>query len=764
MRTLIGSSLLMGLGAVAWAQRPPSLFQPHATVDLDPVCASVVQHARVAFRSDDPSVISAMPLTQVGALTRLDSIEPVPVPPFEGSHGRGALRYDLSTPGRPLFLIKVNVPGCGGACETVQAFVSSSPDARGHASTDILSDWDVYHRGDARYLLGYDEDQLTLYRLTDDPMSRVCDVRLSALRTRSMDRPEARAVAGVVDEYAEAVRHIQGGAGWCGTMNSPGRLRSRLADSIEMLFYRPWALTRGGDEERVELRAWSLQGIAEFEAYGSMERAFATARDALARLYASDYQLTAAEARKLAGAALRGAASSGFLFPSAAPFDDGADAIPELASDDYPSPFVTGVPAQLRRALLERRPMAEISRLEVSASDLDGAGDGESILNVAVRYPEALAWLLARGANPNTANAFGKTPLMYAAQLDEPRSVELLLEGGAYANATTTRPRDNCYYTIARERVSALHYAARHARPAVAARLLAAGALTFVAASDAPVYALDVLREHGDAGRRTPLTPAERASLEAALQPSDEPNRARFAAELAAKGNALYRAGKFQAAYQATRDSQLAMPPSHAARSDFALIALRAGHVMESLAASHEVISKADDAGLRAGAWFNLGLACQQSDRREPGRHEHYGRFEFCRQHEMLTFLKAWSEAPSPARERKVTAMLEALVPHCTVAQADGSREQYFVLWSNLETRKPDAALQRVLVRHAHGAAPPADAVRYEITRHDGSREERRTALESRYDFGDFSLSVLRGVGHIQGNVLVRGQPCHVSS
>jgi hypothetical protein len=58
MRSMIGVWLLLAL-APAFAREPGTLFQPHAIVDRDPVCASVVEHARVAFRTDEWHIISA---------------------------------------------------------------------------------------------------------------------------------------------------------------------------------------------------------------------------------------------------------------------------------------------------------------------------------------------------------------------------------------------------------------------------------------------------------------------------------------------------------------------------------------------------------------------------------------------------------------------------------------------------------------------------------------------------------------------------------
>ncbi len=90
------------------------------------------------------------------------------------------------------------------------------------------------------------------------------------------------------------------------------------------------------------------------------------------------------------------------------------------------------------------------------------SGTDDGIASVAVGYPEALEDLLRRGANPNQANAFGKTPLMYAAQYDQIESARILLRHGANPNAQTINPSDDCNFTLSRFGVTPLHYAARY--------------------------------------------------------------------------------------------------------------------------------------------------------------------------------------------------------------------------------------------------------------------------------------------------------------
>jgi hypothetical protein len=755
MRVSVVGLLLCFLIAKVPAAEPTGLFQPYATIDQDPACAAMVESARRNFLSDVSSRSAVIPAKKIQNLVMLPNtgLNPVYVGEIEGSHGRSARRYDLSTSVRPRFLFLVDTPGCGGGCERMDAVISAAPDASGPIRTDTMLEWNIYRAGEAYYLLGYDEDRQTLYRLSDERPAPVCQVVLNIPREKLLERPAVKPVADVVDRYANAVLRIQGGDGNCGSLRTRGRLRNNLRNSFNELFYRPWALTAGAVVP-VEFRAWSLQGIAEFEAFAAEERAFADAQRALADLYTVDFKLSATEGQRLAGSALRSAAATGFSFPKV-DYESRTDRNPEFFA--YNSPFPEGSDARLRRAILERRPISEISKIETTLEIIDGGVAGESILNVAVRYPEALAWLLEHGANPNVSNAFGKTPLMYAAQFGELRSVELLLDHGAYANATTKEPGDSCYYTFSNHGLGALHYAARFAGAPVIRRLVTAGAFPFLAAARKPVYPLDSLQEYGDADRVSALNGDERAALVLDLTPVDKAARETLAARLAQRGAQLYRAGKMEAAYQAARDATLAADPSAAALADYALIALRAGHVLDSLIASRSVIDTTQDSKLRAAGWFNLALACEQRERAplDPT-------YRYCGIDVLLMFLEAWSEAPTPARARKFVEVLDARRPHCRANAPDGTHEDYFLVRSSAEPGGTDRSTQRILVRHARNSAVPPDVFEYEQYRGRPEHQVRRTTLDQRHDFRDFSLTVLKADGYVQGEVRIREQNCQI--
>jgi Ankyrin repeats (3 copies)/Ankyrin repeat len=115
----------------------------------------------------------------------------------------------------------------------------------------------------------------------------------------------------------------------------------------------------------------------------------------------------------------------------------------------------------------------------------------EPALSLAVVRPAAIAALLAAHVDVNARNAFGKTPLMTAAQFDRLDAVRQFLTAGAEVNASTAAPKDiadnspriagkpetGCGdYAIAHGNRTALMYAAASASLPVIKALLAAGA------------------------------------------------------------------------------------------------------------------------------------------------------------------------------------------------------------------------------------------------------------------------------------------------
>jgi ankyrin repeat protein len=146
-------------------------------------------------------------------------------------------------------------------------------------------------------------------------------------------------------------------------------------------------------------------------------------------------------------------------------------------------------PSPLSRAVQDAEVRPSLAELLARGVPLDTKP--EPVLSLAVVRPDAIALLLAAHADPDAVNGFGKTPLMTAAQFDQPEVVRLLLQAGAAVDALTLAPEaipDNDPYLpdtfasgcsqhgIATGSRTALMYAAANASLPVIAALLAAGA------------------------------------------------------------------------------------------------------------------------------------------------------------------------------------------------------------------------------------------------------------------------------------------------
>lgn len=502
---------------------------------------------------------------------------------------------------------------------------------------------------------------LTVARYTPGPteyiITRVVSPRqvqalckITALPSSQAMRAEAGKIAHFSD-FEKVVLDIMGGAGSCGTMNSHARAYNELREGLNTLLYRPWP--HGSSTKDHDFLAWGYSGAWNYRKYQQYLALLPKARHGLAEKYARDYRLALQEALALADDGIRSVLASAF--------DHGRTVDPYAA---------------LHQALLEGKPVDEVPALLAQPTAIE-TKDKDGPLAFAVGHPHLVEYLLKQGFNPNSTNAFGKTPLIYAAQFNDLASARLLVGHGASTELATTRPMDTCSYTIETHRVTALHYAVRYASREFVEWLVRAGAVTSAKDSQDRTP-LDYLTDFGGmAGYRKTaepsygrqnalLSPADREALAALLKPPSAASLQATSDAASREAEALYRAGKLQEAYRAAKKALSLNAANERAMANLSLIALRLGLHGESAKAATYVIGHAASENERASAYFNLGLACRAEGNR--GFHYspiYYDGTVYCQERHnqfhgpLHYFLRSFETQPSARRANAIVEFLE---------------------------------------------------------------------------------------------------------
>ena len=274
----------------------------------------------------------------------------------------------------------------------------------------------------------------------------------------------------------------------------------------------------------------------------------------------------------------------------------------------------------------------------------------DSILNIAVGYPEALEHLISLGANPNQANDFGKTPLMYAAQHNALESGRILLEADADPNAKTIWPKNNsCFYTLRTAAMTPLHYAVRYASPEFINMLLAAGAETHIATFTKEhnrdrEYAIDWLARYASEGAEEPnpyIDTNAYKELQNKLAVPDIEARTEIARKLTLEAEVAYQSGNEEDAYMLIKDAFQANSEYIPALIIMSSLAFEMGFRDEAAYASRKVIASSDDTEVLANTWLNLGRACQRGGTRYNNGEE------LCHQSRVYYYYKTWELNPT---------------------------------------------------------------------------------------------------------------------
>lgn len=578
-------------------------FKPNLTVNSDPICNSLLSVTQTKFLSVDSQYNDLVGFKKIpGPFNNHEELEP-------------NIQIDTDDPrqfiyrppqGKKIFLYFKNLGGCGGACETEELHVSNkrfsddSTDKDG-VSTPASFAWNLLKdRKGTLYVQGIVDGKLQLYRIVSPKKWRLsCAVVLQPHKLQESDDPKVQTAIKAINELIIKTNGLSRGAGDCGSMGTAWRWKNNIQDGLYQTLYRPWALSvpdsdhysenSWGDYDRIEknLMLWSLGGIVEYRDFKSYNAQLKQTITTLANFYAKQFGWHKDRASNLARKAIRNTISKGFGFYM---YD----------------PFPTQSEADMRAAILGHSPMSEIRAIKFERAQLS---TNDSILDIAVEYPEALSYLLKHGLNPNDINAFGKTPLMYASQDNQFEAVKLLLSSGANPDVATVHPMDTCAYTIQTVHMTALHYAVRYASKDVITLLLHSGAPTFAEDSNGQLP-LDYVTKYENKN----LTTADRDDLKTLLLPPDDKLKKILSKRENLKGEKLYTDKKLPEAYVALKRALMLDPENESALSNLTLIALKLDHFGESAAAASQLISTTKSIDLKANAFFNLGLACLKTE------------------------------------------------------------------------------------------------------------------------------------------------------
>lgn len=301
-----------------------------------------------------------------------------------------------------------------------------------------------------------------------------------------------------VAKLVEDLVQIQGGTPVCPVSSSCSRAIGEIAFAEAVVFrlaQRPWVFdaTLEQLEEQFSLKGfpnalsflehWSVAGVwqrhlrARF--LGQIERAI----EALREHYETEFGYSNAKAAELADVAVTVAVQAfvrGNNFYGGRRFQaqtfrtfnlrDG------IASERRGGLTAAGVPIPAA-LLLDEDEEVLLKRYRRFRVDQEAGGQRgrfmDPIASYALDRPALLEQLVEEGLDIHETNIFGKTALMFAAQLNLREAASLLLRQGADPNAATNG-RDT--YLLKRDGRTALLYAAENAGDAMIKLLLAAGA------------------------------------------------------------------------------------------------------------------------------------------------------------------------------------------------------------------------------------------------------------------------------------------------
>ncbi|MBF0295174.1 MAG: ankyrin repeat domain-containing protein [Magnetococcales bacterium] len=759
----VGLCVLVGFGFGAWGEEEhgrsgsealvdigKAWFKPILTVNEDPICSRFLDGVRAKYVSEDSdySMIEIFKYRHNEFKTgHFKNLNFHFLPNDQNSFSV------LTARGEKLFGYNSNAGGCGGACERRSYYLSESPfdqtvwknlPTSSVVSTPLSETWSIVQDDEGEFFFeGQVERNLQLYRLVSPKNWKLsCEIPLEPKMPPQAPESELQTAFHTIQELIDKAEKLTPQSGNCGTMSLADLKRHAMRTALYKTLYRPWNMApfvfgrsdmgNSNDFSLTEKRLyqWSLGGLGEHHDYQEYQTSLAKAVRELTDFYQKQFGWTATRSAYVANKAVRDAIRQGFLFdpPVASPAEE-----------------------QLRAALLGHRPLAEIKAI-IMDGNLKDFSKTENILNVAISYPDAIDYLLKKGADPEAANEFGKTPLMYAAQYNQVESAKLLLEAGANPNAATIIPDDDCNYRLATSQMTALHYAVRYGSLPLVKLLIGSGASIFVYSNNRindkmrTGYPVNWLRSFTspEAGTRRNryFSASDVTEAIAILQVHDDNERQRIASSEVLYAKKEFAQGKFESAYRALQSAIAAVPDDQQAVSDFPLVALKAGHIGPAIKAAEKAIATLKEPSLAASAWFHLGLICEREEARwVPEGQGLRRRFiydkSYCDYNIIDPFLRSLRLEPTRERIDKIKSFFDASDPH--VCQ----RARMFLFYGGKNRAVPNKRIY--LLHRAEEKIDPANITWTIKSSNDQSLKVIHPALEEDIDLENDVLSLFSG-------------------
>lgn len=739
------------------ADQKNSWFKPVLVENRSPVCSAVLEEAQRLFYSP-ASRLELEPL-RLASMKVVDpdkdfALEQVTEPNPNTGEPMERTQAFVTTHGKKIYVAIATIPGCGGACEGRQMYAAAKPfeppiwaDVPYSAKrTPAASAFTLLKSQDDRYHVAMVVDeQLQLFTLTDAAdWDGVCKVDLQPKELYGNPDGELQAAVKSIRDLQATIEPIRQGAGPdCGTLRAHERGGPAMDDKFKQALYRPWALERPADVlSGGGFGEWSVLGIDEYAAMAKFRAQVPVTVSQLAQFYARKFALSQADSAEAAETSVAAALDRGFAFSNAPRFGDRSVAV--------------------RQAILEHRSVVDLEALHWTpvAPKADAFQWNESVLSIAVNHPDALRWLIAKKLDPNHANAFGKTPLMYAAQHNSLQAVRILLGAGADPNAATIFPEDTCFYTLSRANVTALHYAARYGSAEILEALVAAGALTSATTVQRDEQPGQTPLEWLRSSASNHIAESDRLRLEHLLAPPTNEALVEYSKQQALQAEKLYAAGDLQAALRTLKQALQANASNQRALSNLSLLSLRAEQYGESLEAATRLIAESNDAGLVANAWFNIGLACERGDR----PYLEYNGQNYCMSSRIFPFLQSWLAKNSAARAEKLEQLLSAPGrERCVVSQPDSTEHRYVSVRGADRDDNRHGEVQRIYVLHPAGSTVSADQVHWSVTPYVGKNRVPRLVtprLVSSHSLGRSTITVLESEDTVVPPVKIGDYQC----